>query len=105
MTERPFEPLVIGQDGVPRTVSNEIGCVMKVVSFITDDSRVFRYKTHMLDEFDNEVEWPIEDGMQVVIPADVTAYLLRNGYARHMNAAEVADYNRRQFDSKETGNA
>lgn len=93
MSERPQETLAIDKDGVARTASKEVGCVMQVVSFITDDSQVFRYKTHMMADYESEVEWSL-DTMFVVIPADVATFLLRENYARRMTAEEVDDYNR-----------
>jgi hypothetical protein len=85
------EPLVIIQ-GRPINSAGEIGCVMLVVSYTTDESNWFCYKPSFFSPEDVKIEWP-RDTMEVVIEEEVAGYLIRNGYARVMTEAEVKAWN------------
>jgi hypothetical protein len=91
MTERTYDEPLTMIKGLPVNAAGEIGCVMKVVGRVTEESNWFRYKPGFFAK-EVEIEWP-RDMMEVVIENDVARYLLDNGYARAMTEAEMNKWN------------
>lgn len=86
-----IETLAIGGRR-PETATGSVGVVMRVVSGKSKDTQWFDYRPGFFSEI-VRVEWDI-DTMNVVLPLDVSEYLLRNNYARVMTNEEAREFNR-----------
>lgn len=87
-----FEALVIVEGRRPETPSGGVGVVMAVVSRVGQETQWFDYRPAFFSEI-VRVEWD-KDTMNVVLPVEVSDYLLRNRYARAMTDQEAQAYNR-----------
>ncbi|MBO4228442.1 hypothetical protein [Bradyrhizobium neotropicale] len=85
------EALLIIEGRRPETATGMVGVVMLVASGQNDDIQWFDYRPGFYQDIVS-VQWD-KDTMDVVLPADVSDYLIRNGYARVMTAKEARTYN------------
>ncbi|TAI61587.1 hypothetical protein [Bradyrhizobium sp. Leo170] len=85
------ETLLIKEGKRPETATGSVGVVMLLASSQGEDSQWFDYRPGFYQDI-VRVEWD-KDTMQVVLPADVSDYLTRNGYARIMTNKEARAYN------------
>ncbi|KRR21352.1 hypothetical protein CQ14_06800 [Bradyrhizobium lablabi] len=90
------EALVIGDNKRPETADGRVGCVMLVASgqSVDDQGNAIKFFDYRPGFFQDiiQVRWD-KDTMHVVLPVQVSDYLLRNGYARAMTAQEAQSYN------------
>lgn len=64
--------------------------IMLVRTAVGHDTQWFEFKASYFAQ-PTRVEWD-KNTMSVALPEDVSAYLLRNGYARRMTEAEMEAY-------------
>ena len=86
-----FEALAIVEGQRPETASGGVGVVMAVASGAGQETQWFDYRPAFFSEI-VRVEWD-KDTMNVVLPVEVSDYLLRHRYARVMTDKEAQAYN------------
>ncbi|MGY2987705.1 hypothetical protein [Bradyrhizobium sp. USDA 4508] len=91
------EVLVISEGKRPETSDGRVGCVMLFASGRGVDDQgneiqFFDYRPGFFAEI-IQVRWD-KGTMHVVLPDNVSDYLLRNGYARVMTSKEADSYNK-----------
>lgn len=87
MTDRKYELLT----GDSVTASGEVGCIMLMATGLAGNTHFFQYKPGFFSGVIT-VQWE-GDAMQAVLPPEIANYLIKNGYARRMTAAEIQSYN------------
>ncbi|MGY3615673.1 hypothetical protein [Bradyrhizobium sp. USDA 10063] len=102
------EVLVIAEGKRPETADGRVGCVMLVVSGETVDDegnpiKFFDYRPGFFQDI-IQVRWD-RDTMQVVLPPNVSDYLLRSGYARLMTSKEARSYNKALQETEQATDA
>lgn len=85
------DSLIIENGKTPVTDQGQVGCVMQIRSGEGADTQWFDYRPSFKQPV-VRVEWD-KDTMDVVLPADVSEYLFKHGYARPMADAEAEAYN------------